>query len=35
MVNLCKFGHCVRAALEQDGWVKDKDGELVRKDEKK
>ncbi len=35
MVNLCKSGYCVRAALESDGWVKTADGQLARKDEKK
>jgi hypothetical protein len=30
MVNLCKGEHCVRMALELDGWVKDKDGRLVK-----
>lgn len=30
MVNLCKGSHCVRSALEKDGWKRDADGQLER-----
>jgi hypothetical protein len=30
MVNLCKDDHCVRLALEIDGWVRERDGQIVR-----
>lgn len=31
MVNLCKGNHCVREAMEKDGWVLDKDGQFKEK----
>jgi hypothetical protein len=30
MVNLCKGNHCVREALEKDGWVPDDKGGLKK-----
>lgn len=31
MVNLCKDDHCVRLALDIDGWVRERDGQIARK----
>jgi hypothetical protein len=30
MVNLCKDDHCVRLALDIDGWVREHDGQIAR-----
>lgn len=32
MVNLCKSDYCVRAEMEKQGWVIDKNKEMVRKE---
>jgi len=32
MVNLCKGSHCVRYALEEDGWKRKANGDIERKE---